>query len=291
MLVVPRWVQQVMLLHAQDEAPLECCGLLAGVSDPGDSQRHVVQSIYPLENEARSPTRYFAASGLFAPFKQIRAEGQELLAIYHSHPETLALPSQTDLSSNYYPEVLHAIVSLAGPTPQLRLFELTPSSYVERPFLGSDQPADDEDWLKLAVQLSRRCPKKQTSYAVGAVIVGPDGELASMGYSLELGEAFHAEHVALEKAHKAGKDVQGGTIYSTMEPCSVRASGKTPCVQRIVDAGLDRVVFALEEPPVFVRCQGKQQLADRGLKVSHLPEWAPLVEAVNRHVLEQDLPT
>jgi [CysO sulfur-carrier protein]-S-L-cysteine hydrolase len=48
----------------------------------------------------------------FGVFKDIRTEGTELLAIYHSHPHTVAYPSSTDVGLAYYPEALYIIISL-----------------------------------------------------------------------------------------------------------------------------------------------------------------------------------
>src|SRR5437667_4659031 len=78
---------------------------------------------------------------------------------------------------------------------------------------------------------------------VGAVVVSPDGVIVGQGYHERAGEP-HAEIRALDAA---GSHARGATLYSTLEPCS--HVGRTgPCVERIVDAGVARVIAAVEDP-------------------------------------------
>ena len=143
----------------------------------------------------------------------------------------------------------------------------------------------DQTWLLQAIELSKLCPKSPTSFAVGAVIVDARNRVIATGYSLELGEHLHAEEIALLKADRAGLTVSGATIYSTLEPCSVRKSGKRPCVERIVEAGLRRVVHALDEPPTFVECHSVAYLRQQGIAVTRIEDLADQVRAVNSHLL------
>jgi pyrimidine deaminase RibD-like protein len=143
----------------------------------------------------------------------------------------------------------------------------------------------DKYWLNVAIDLSRKCPKTDMSFAVGAVLLDRSGQLISTGYSLELGPGWHAEEVALHKAAERQIDPAGGTIYCSLEPCSIRLSGKTACAEHAVKAGVARVVFALKEPPVFVSGTGMEYLETRGIEVFHLPEFGVAVEDINRHLL------
>ena len=112
-----------MLAQAAAELPNECCGILAGVRD-GSIGR--VTHRYPMINAAASPVRYDAEPrSLFQAHKAMRQDGVELLAIYHSHPTSEPVPSQTDRDQNYWgAEVVHFIISLKGPTPVLRGWRL-----------------------------------------------------------------------------------------------------------------------------------------------------------------------
>jgi len=141
-----------------------------------------------------------------------------------------------------------------------------------------------EAWLLAAIDLSRRCPKSERSFAVGAIIVDGADRLLATGYSLERGPGWHAEEVALASAAEQHLDLRGCTLFSSLEPCSVRLSGKRPCVEHILAAGIARVVFALTEPPLFVRCQGRAVLEANGVEVIQLPDLAPAVREINAHL-------
>jgi proteasome lid subunit RPN8/RPN11 len=117
-LVLPARFREQLIDHARAERPNECVGLLAG-------NGHVVERVFPLANEANSPTRYLAAAGLFEPMRAMRAAGLELVGIYHSHPTSPPIPSKRDLEENYYPEAVHVIVSLDEGQQALRAWTLS----------------------------------------------------------------------------------------------------------------------------------------------------------------------
>jgi diaminohydroxyphosphoribosylaminopyrimidine deaminase/5-amino-6-(5-phosphoribosylamino)uracil reductase len=140
--------------------------------------------------------------------------------------------------------------------------------------------------MRRAIELSRRCTPSPRAYSVGAVVVDPDGcELAS-GYSRQHGDpSLHAEEAALRAIGPAATGLAGATLYSTLEPCSRRASRTHPCARMIVDAGLRRVVIAWREPDLFVAdCVGVEMLRERGVDVVELAELADEARAVNAHL-------
>src|SRR5258705_7012934 len=97
---------------------------------------------------------------------------------------------------------------------------------------------------------------------VGAVVVSADGVVVGQGYHERAGEP-HAEVHALTAA---GGRARGATLYSTLEPCCHQ--GRTgPCVRRIVDAGITRVVAAVEDPNPAVRGRGFAYLRAHGVRV------------------------
>lgn len=108
-----------MIGHVVAHAPEEACGLVGGRD--GRAVR-----LYPVENVRHSPVAYE-----MEPRQQVRAmldmetAGEELLAIYHSHPHGPAWPSPTDRRQAYYPETAYIIISLADPErPAVRAFML-----------------------------------------------------------------------------------------------------------------------------------------------------------------------
>ena len=127
-LAIPATVRDAMVEHCVHEAPFECCGLLGGVGK-------AVASFFPLRNELQDEARYRAdPRDLIAAVQALRARGEEILALYHSHPKTDALPSKTDLRENYYGDVPRIIISLAGPEPVVRTWRLDPESFEELPW-------------------------------------------------------------------------------------------------------------------------------------------------------------
>jgi pyrimidine deaminase RibD-like protein len=139
----------------------------------------------------------------------------------------------------------------------------------------------DREWLEAAVELSRRCPPSASAYAVGAIVVSGGTGIAS-GWSRDVDDSVHAEESALSRVDG---DLCGATLYSSLEPCSVRRPGHTPCARLIVDRGIRRVVFALREPPLLADCEGAELLAASGVTVLELPQLAPTVRAVNAVLL------
>jgi diaminohydroxyphosphoribosylaminopyrimidine deaminase/5-amino-6-(5-phosphoribosylamino)uracil reductase len=143
----------------------------------------------------------------------------------------------------------------------------------------------DEDWLRAAIELSRKCTPSGTAYSVGAIVVGAYGDELARGYSRE-GDAFvHAEEAALAKLAESPVDSQDATMYSSMEPCSVRQSRPRTCTELIIAAGIRRVVFALREPPLFVDCHGVELLQQAGIQVVEVPDLAGVVRDINGGIL------
>lgn len=126
----------------------------------------------------------------------------------------------------------------------------------------------DYDYMARALRLAERgLYTTMPNPRVGCVLV-KDGEVVGEGWHERAGEA-HAEVNALAAA---GDKARGATAYVTLEPCS--HTGKTgPCSHALVDAGVVRVVFAMEDPNPLVAGAGNQYLRDAGIQVE-----GPLLE-------------
>jgi len=106
MLAIPEHIHQAVLEHAQSGFPLEVCGILGGSGA-------VVTSHYPMTNTDASNEHFMMdPKEQFAVVKALRAAGEEMVAIYHSHPESPARPSREDIRLALTPNVCHLIVSL-----------------------------------------------------------------------------------------------------------------------------------------------------------------------------------
>jgi pyrimidine deaminase RibD-like protein len=140
--------------------------------------------------------------------------------------------------------------------------------------------------MRAAIELSKQCPPVESAFAVGAIVVDAAGTRLADGYSRETGPVVHAEESALAKLAGSGLDLAGATLYSSLEPCSRRASRPLSCTQLILRAGIGRVVLAWREPPLFVAdAQGATLLERAGVTVVELPELAEAARAVNAHLL------
>lgn len=145
---------------------------------------------------------------------------------------------------------------------------------------------DDGKWMAVAIEQSKLCPVVDGAYSVGAVVVDKDGNEVSRGYSRETDEKVHAEESALAKIGEADVPrLAGATIYSTLEPCSQRASRPLSCTHLILDARIPRVVTAWREPSLFVAdCQGVELLEAAGVEVVELTEFADAAKEINSHL-------
>jgi diaminohydroxyphosphoribosylaminopyrimidine deaminase/5-amino-6-(5-phosphoribosylamino)uracil reductase len=121
----------------------------------------------------------------------------------------------------------------------------------------------ERDYMDRALfHAARGAGRTSPNPLVGAVIVSAEGVVVGQGFHQRAGEA-HAEVHALAEA---GSLARGATLYCTLEPCCHQ--GRTgPCVSRIVDAGVRRVVAAVEDPNPAVRGRGFAFLRDRGVTV------------------------
>jgi 5-amino-6-(5-phosphoribosylamino)uracil reductase len=147
------------------------------------------------------------------------------------------------------------------------------------------QAAVDRHWLRIAIGEARRCPPSRTAFSVGAVVVDAAGREISRGYSRETDPHVHAEESALAKVDPADLRLAGATIYSSLEPCSVRTSRPAPCAALIRAAGIPRVVYAWREPALFVDGRGAEELDEAGVEVLQLPDLEAGARAVNAHLL------
>ncbi|MFI6661802.1 dihydrofolate reductase family protein [Streptomyces sp. NPDC050523] len=154
------------------------------------------------------------------------------------------------------------------------------------PGAGPLPTAADHHWLALACELAALCPPSRTAFSVGAVIVAADGTELARGHSREGGDpVVHAEEAALAKLGPADPRLASATVYSSLEPCTRRASRPKPCARLILDAGVRRVVTAWREPDTFVAgADGSGLLAARGVEVVVLEEHEEQAKAPNRHL-------
>jgi proteasome lid subunit RPN8/RPN11 len=117
-----------MIAHAREDAPNECCGILAGAGS-------VIEKLYRTRNMEQSPYRYtIDPRDLVRAYREIDDNEWTVLGIYHSHTGSPAYPSPTDVrlaefppgsGEPAYPDALYFVVSVADPqSPVLRAFHI-----------------------------------------------------------------------------------------------------------------------------------------------------------------------
>ena len=123
--------------------------------------------------------------------------------------------------------------------------------------------ADDRKWLREALDLARAGQALASpNPLVGAVVVGGEGKKVGEGCYTYEGKK-HAEVLALEQA---GGLARGGTLYVSLEPCSIH--GRTPpCVDTVLTAGISRVVTAARDQNPAIDGSGIDCLRQAGLQV------------------------
>jgi proteasome lid subunit RPN8/RPN11 len=125
-LYMKRPLFQAMLAHLQANYPLEACGILAGTANQA-------LRLYTIDNILASPVAYeMDPKQQIQAMIELEAAGQEMVAIFHSHPTGPEWPSPTDVAQAYYPDSVYVIVSLADrEQPVVRGFRIGNGRYHE----------------------------------------------------------------------------------------------------------------------------------------------------------------
>ena len=120
-LVLAPGILEEISQHAKDEYPREGCGLITR------------SRFIPMTNVAQSAAEFeMDPAELVNTFRDLRNAGEEVVAIYHSHPHGPARPSGTDVRRAYYPDAAHLIVSLADlKHPKIAAFRIIDGEVLE----------------------------------------------------------------------------------------------------------------------------------------------------------------
>jgi len=133
MIHLKRWQVGEMIRHALAEYPNEACGLLAG-------KEGRVEKVYSLTNVEHSPSAYrLDPEEQGRAFMEIKENGWELLALYHSHTHLPAYPSARDVEMAFYSDSIYVIISLTEvDQPNLRAFRIVDGVVNEEKLLIED---------------------------------------------------------------------------------------------------------------------------------------------------------
>ena len=124
-LTIPADIADEIFAQAKEGVPLEVCGIVAGKGDR-------VEKLYKMTNTDESNVHYAMDSKeQFAAVKDMRSANIKMLAIYHSHPETPARPSEEDIRLALTPDVVYIIISLAQQDPVMKGFNVEDNNVTE----------------------------------------------------------------------------------------------------------------------------------------------------------------
>ena len=130
MLRIERGIRDAIVAHARRDHPDEACGVVAGPEGSDRPARFV-----PMLNAARSPTFYeFDSADLLQLYKQMDANDEEPVVVYHSHTATEAYPSRTDVSYASEPNAHYVLVSTRDDAEtEFRSFRIVDGVVTEEP--------------------------------------------------------------------------------------------------------------------------------------------------------------
>jgi proteasome lid subunit RPN8/RPN11 len=131
-LEISRRLVDAILEQSRVEYPDECCGVILGPVGSDKALR-----LKPMINAAHSPTFYeFDPKDLLALYREVDDNDEEIVVIYHSHTETEAYPSRTDIAYAGEPGAHYVLVSTRkeiATTPEFRSYRIIDGIVAEEP--------------------------------------------------------------------------------------------------------------------------------------------------------------
>jgi len=144
--------------------------------------------------------------------------------------------------------------------------------------------------MKIALEEMHRSRSEHTNKSdpmVGAVIVDAEGNELGRAHRGSLREGEHAEFILIERL-LVDKNLEGSTLYVTLEPCIVRNPPKKPCAERIVSARIGRVVIGMPDPNPDIQGKGICYLHKKSIEVDFFDVGlAKEIKEENKEFLEQ----
>lgn len=294
---VSREIVEKILAQGRRETPNEACGYLAGKDG-------TVAKAIALTNADHSPEHFsLDPKEQFATVRQVRAEGLEVLAVYHTHPQTPARPSAEDIRLAYDPNIVYVIASLQ-PSPDVRAFRIQQGVVTDHPLIVEEtapmaEPVFDAAAYKKVGMIQQR---QKEYFAMRLRAIGGDLTIVQLRKIADVADRYgrggvhlstrqgveihYVHHTNLEKARQELESAGVG-----MGACGPRVRivvacpGSATCRWGIIDTktvarDLDERYFGVETPHKFkmavTGCPhncAKATENDIGVMGAILPRW------------------
>jgi pyrimidine deaminase RibD-like protein len=259
-----------------------------------------IENVYELQTQYGSARPVIAESFVLEPIavnKSGRMLGARIVGVgpeFEGSGEVCLLPKPTELSTHEAIETLIDIATVGGyfttfSSDEDRLQEKITTSKPSVPQASSSKlesrEKSDEMYMRVAIELSKesRPEDNRPHPRVGAVAV-KNGRILDQAFRGEYAQGDHAEYTLLER--KLGNmDLTGTTLYTTLEPCTVRGHEKTPCADRIVQRRIARVVIGMLDPNPSIQGKGLYKLDKAGVRVQLAERLTIEIKELNKNFI------
>lgn len=115
---IKRTIYEEMITYCKESLPYEACGLLSGAKGPSTT-------LWKIKNETQKFNRFIMSSeSIKLAVHNMETIGESLSGIFHSHPNSPALPSSHDIKNNSYPELPYLIVAFYKGKTEVNCFKM-----------------------------------------------------------------------------------------------------------------------------------------------------------------------
>lgn len=140
----------------------------------------------------------------------------------------------------------------------------------------------ENEFMQYAIEEAKKCKPEDSRYPKVGAVAEKDGRILGKAYRGEIAPGEHAEYTLLERKLK-DISIAGCTIYTTLEPCTKRNPPKIPCVERLIERKVSRVVIGQLDPNPIITGRGQLALRMANVETSLFdPELMSIIEELNR---------